>query len=255
MKKNALTKVSSVLVSSIIILMIIIAGPAKAIKISFNEQERYIYFGNKTSFVVEMEIENSERVNIDKFQIIFSGPIKKVCEFTAEGDKIRGCDGVEIEIITKPDKESDEINGYGYRYYYREGFFKIRFNVDTGYLSPGIFDTLFVMKAKGIEEKKNGEKIYILEDSLKGCSIRASNGKVSTNLIDIGSENQKVKLSLNIPLKNAVPGRGSIQLQGENNRITYSFRVIGLIENTNKKAVILTQGRYRINRQEILEDS
>ena len=101
------------------------------------------------------------------------------------------------------------------------------------------------------EFEKTGQDIIIGITSLQGCSLRAEDGTFSTE--EISTKNNK--LNLNVPLRNAVNGKGYIISQYKKGRAVYQFDIKSVIENDEDHALILTDGTLKLTGQEKIQET
>lgn len=245
-------KVASTILSVIIIGLLIYAGPANAFSLGILIGEKYIKLGESAKLFVSGDIEENELIKVESLSAVLTSNTKNiVCTFYPNGTFISGCEGFIISPYFNVN-ETYSIPSYGYGYGYGYGYSvfkngKIGYNlsIDTSIIGAGIYSTKIIMHLENGDSEKEGEQLYVIDvDGLRGCSIRANKGELLIN----NQETSRNKLSLNIPLQNAVMGSGSLQSQLKNNRITYDFKVVGVIQNTPFDAYILVRGNYRENR-------
>ncbi len=248
------TKIISLIVTISVITILIISGPALAVTLGINVGQKFVKLGEKIQFSVASILENSDNLPIDKFTVELTGPTNKSCDFLPNGTAINGCD----TFILKQLSSAQEIvgygylpcqaGGYGYGYGYCSNFtsgtFAFNISIDSKNMSSGIYSTRFIMYSGNNVFEKIGDNIYLYGDFLRGCSVRAQRGEFDSEVFD-GSRN---RISFSIPLKNAVPGTGTLISQERNQRLVYDFTVLGVLENSENSATIISKGSYKLNR-------
>lgn len=255
-------KIVSVIVTFSIITLLVFAGPAGAVILKFNLNNMFVELGKKANFFASTEIETGESLPITKFRIDLNGPENIFCEFLANGTKVSDCNG----FLIKQTSSTNNTLGYGYQsncgygynnYGYQpcENFTKgllgynISFNTN-GHMT-GVYNTKYTLFIGNKKTEKLGNNLFIYDrTALRGCSIRADDGNINNIIIGQEFNQGKNKLSLNIPLENAAFGQGSFITQIKRERMSYDFTVLGVIENSPQKALILTKGSYQLNREQ-----
>lgn len=242
-------KVTSVLITLGILIILIIASPAHAFALVLNISDPFIVSGNTINFAVSSIIPENEQIKIEKFKVNIIGPENISCEFTPNGEIIGECPGISINVVAIPDEISNYgYGGYGYGYnVFTNGTLSYMVSFNTNSHKIGIYSTEFILVSEGKEFKKIGNNLFIFDkDGLRGCSIRAKDGAIYLN--NESFENKNNKLSFHIPLGNAVAGEGSLQVQSKGQRVTYDFTVLGVLENNPSNALVITKGVYKFGR-------
>jgi hypothetical protein len=265
--KNRGLKAVSVLITIFIICFLIYSGPAAAFILKFSISNSFVELGKKATFFASAVIENNENLPISKFRIELNGPETIYCEFLPNGTKLTECKGFTI----KPTSLANSTPGYGYQPdceigtygYGYEGYgyqkcvnftrgilgYNITFDT-TGHLT-GIYSTKYISFIGRKQISKDGGNLFIFnKNAMRGCSIRADRGFIDNSLLGGNISNGKNKLSLSVPLENAVLGQGSFLTQIKKGRMSYNFEVMGVLENSPQRAVILISGNYQLNRIE-----
>ncbi|MEK6891453.1 MAG: hypothetical protein AABX03_04940 [Nanoarchaeota archaeon] len=244
------SRVIAGVVSVLVITILILAGPATAFSLGIIVKEKFVKLGDQAKIFVSSQLEENEMLEVSKFELVVENDEKSfTCSFLPNGTFISGCDGFTITEASMIN-ESTTILGYGYGYGYgyqtiKGGKLGYNISIDTRKIGAGIYNTKIVMFLKeDISEKDGGELFIIDTNGLRGCSLRANSG-----IVELGEQQtSRNKLSLNIPLQNAVTGSGSLQSQARKVRSKYEFRVIGTLQNNATNAQILVSGKYTENR-------
>lgn len=245
-------KVISVLITGLVLSLLLIAGPATAFVLGISISQKYVNLGDNAKFNISTTIGSNENLEVTKFTLNLDnkdGSEHFSCEFLPNGTFLSECNGFIINDKSLINQSVIKLPGYGYGYGYGYAFNdgKLAYNigVNTSMLGSGIFSTKIIMNVSDNIYEENGGDLFVVDpNGLKGCSIRASKGVVQLNDYN-GFRN---RFSLNIPLRNAVPGSGSLQSQGDKTRVVYEFRVVGTVDNNPNSAYILVNGNYRENR-------
>lgn len=271
--KKGASRIVSVTVAVIFISFLIASGPAEAFVLGLNLPQPYVKLGEKTTFSVSTSIEEGEELQIDRLKVELIGPETISCEFLADGTPISECKSMKINMLSngtvKPEDcygydsgncngeygyddegyghDTDFYNyGYGYEPKYIKGVLKYNVEFDTKGHKPGVYTISYTMNVSGSEFKKEGEVLFVYEKPfLEGCSVRADKGIIEEASLG-KSENGRTRISFNFPSKNAVVSVGSLQSQAANKRLSYSFDVVGVLENNEQFAKILIRGSYRV---------
>jgi len=246
-------KVISVIISIAIIILLFYAGPADAFILGLAVKDPIVTKGDIVEFKVSTQIELTEMLDIDKFILVLNGSEIQECEFDVDGNILNGCKGITITKLASSNSTfgSGYSYGYGYGYGYGNGVLEYKIKLDTGEYLSGIYHTSLKMIIGGDEFEEIGEDIVIGVESMNGCSLRAKGGDFSTE--EISATNNK--LSLNIPLRNAVNGKGHIITQYKNGRVVYQFDVISVIENDEDHAVLMIDGLIRFKGEDKVQEN
>lgn len=239
MKKEGVKRGIAVTFTLLILIILLLAGPANAVIVSLNVWDTTVEKGSLMHFEAGVEVESGELLQVDYFVLRLIGPEIIECKFHVNGTPISGCNGITIQNISSP-----SLNGYGYGF--EPGDFKFNIALDTSYYSLGKYETyLQVTGPNSFQER--GEDVHIkppqIPGGLEGCSIRAEGGDLINNGDDFGEG----KINFHIPLGNADNGKGSLTAQKGRERISYKFNVLEVIENNDMYARIQIQGERRIN--------
>ncbi len=123
-------KVFTLLITTGIIALLFLTGPANAFTLSIGEfSETEVEKGEAIMFTVSMEINTDDfHVPVENFTLNLNGPENKVCNFDVQGNILNGCDGLTITKIS----EANVYTEYGYGYGYNNGNY-YEFDNQTGY--------------------------------------------------------------------------------------------------------------------------
>jgi hypothetical protein len=126
-------KLSFILIASLVLGLLIIAGPAKAFEIKIgNFSNPAPRKGEIVSTIATIRINSNERINIEENSLLINDKLH--CKFNAEAKEVN-CDGVTIKLVSKDSSE----HGYGYDYGYGYGY-----SVDNKYgYRYGYANTIF----------------------------------------------------------------------------------------------------------------
>ncbi|VVB77920.1 Uncharacterised protein [uncultured archaeon] len=197
-----------VIVASIVILLIIlIAGPAQAYNLDLKVNRPVVIQGDKIVFKVSVDLD-SKTVPVSKLVLQLNGPENVTCEFNVNGSIISGCKGIRIvsndrndpSTPTNTSNESASDNqseidmsesefGYGYGTHK-----KLIYNIqmDTENYSGGVYDTKLLVFIPSQTLSTNGQKITVIKDITKdvGKNIGKGIGKgIGTGDGSCGSNN------------------------------------------------------------------
>ena len=265
--KKGASRIVSVTVAIIFISFLIASGPAEAFVLGLNLPQPYVKLGEKTTFSVSTSIEEGEELQIDKLKVELIGAETIRCEFLADGTPISECADMKIIVISNGTVKPKDCYGYGadgcdgeygYGSRYIKGSLKYDVEFDSSGHTLGIYTISYTMTMDESEFKKEGEVLFIYTDEkpvgLEGCSVRADKGVIEEASLG-KNENGRNRISFNFPSKNAVMSVGSLQSQAANKRLSYSFDVVGVLENNNQFAKILVRGSYRVGINDSKEEN
>lgn len=239
MKKGAISSgLFALIVTVTVIGILIFSGPAQAFTTGFLVLNNQVNKGEIVNLKITVDIGQNEYLDIDNLVVNFEGPEQIYCQFDSDGNKIAGCDGISIIKTRSADYEF----GYGFN----DGVMEYEISFDSDKFSAGQYTTKFyVFSGSNIITERTGENFLVKSDigSLAGCSVRGKGGSLIAETLDIGDNN---KLSLNIPLTNAVGGSGSIIGQQDRTRFRYGFEIIEVLENNPTYFTLKVKGEYRV---------
>jgi hypothetical protein len=238
--------VSVILTISILSLMLI-AGPAQAFILGLSVSNTNVVSGQEIEFTATAEIESGEIIDVEYIILDLSGPVSTSCIFLPNGTKITGCSGMTIKQISTTNYT------YGYGYGYQEGNLTYNITLKTDFLADGTYSTnLLVIEGKNTYSQR-GEDITISTNGviLELCSIRSKGGTAEILGENFEHNNQ---LNFNIPKEGAVIGAGILSARYDRKRFFYQFDIVKTTENNEQNASIIVNGRYRINREDEVEE-
>ena len=240
------TKVISFLLSAILIIILIISGPANAILLNFSIKDEIVPLGDQISFSISTEIEPGEHVDVNKYQLSLQGPKNYTCEFDINGSFLSDCRGIKIERVKSP------VYGYGYDNYshgYGYGFFPgmLQFNVilDSTILKKGAYNSKITLYTINSQIVTSDKELQIVE-SLRGCSLRANSGEAFLDGVELAGRNNQ--LSLYVPKVKAAEGQGSLILKSAKTRAVYDFKITKSVTMIDGTYVFNTRGTLQIDR-------
>lgn len=247
--KKRLIKVIPIIITILVIVLIVMSGPAQAFSISLNIPNNSVIKGNKINMDVSVKIESNEYLNISYFVLKLKGSKNIECRFDVDGIPLYDCEGINIQKISSPEYVNDP--GYGYQGY-NNGEFKFKLIISTNNLDIGIYKSLFdVFVNNQLFSEKKGKDIIIQPSgggqNSNGCSIKADEGVVTINNKDYYDKN---KLSFTIPSKNAVQGKGSLSGQMGKDRFTYDFSLKKTEKIDAYNVKVYVSGKYRVGRDD-----
>ncbi|MFH1710712.1 MAG: hypothetical protein ABH840_00200 [Nanoarchaeota archaeon] len=242
------TRFVSIAITAIILGVLIFSGPANAFVLSLSIINPVVYSGEIISFVMSADTENNEN-GIDYLTLDLTGSLIYSCKFDANGTIISGCLGMNITII------SDD---YGYSYGYGYNILNnIIFQIDlnTSDYRAGVYKTLLTVVQGDSSSDKRG-KVINIKKTRKGiidCSVRGSGGTLEVENADLGKNN---KVNFYLPLNNAASGKGYLTGQSRNERFSYNFDVLEVLNNSDSEARMFVSGNYRLGLSpEVKEDA
>lgn len=248
--KKEMNKAIAGALTLIVLAILLISGPAEAYILGLTVLEKEVERGKKISFSVNVKIESTEHLAIDYFLLKIRGNTNTDCKFNVSGDLIDGCAGISIQRTSVPDFGY----GYGYGYgYLTNGDLTYNITLDTNSYYLGSYSTEIVMSTDGKEASQKGGsfKIFSKDGILNGCSLRADDGILQVRNSSFKGKN---KLNFNIPLEGAKMGEGYMIFQADRNRFSYQFVSPVVLENNKTTALILVEGKYRMNVGETVQE-
>ncbi len=233
-------------VTFLILLILLVAGPAQAVILGLTVDDTNVEKGEMINFQASAEVEAGEVLEVEYFVLKLMGPDTIECKFDVDGNPISGCDGIYITQIDVPP--------YGYGYGFSQGFFKFNITLDTNYFASGKYETYLEMLVAGDSMMKRGEDVHIRPKpgpnfDMAGCSIRAEGGDLVAGGDDI--DFGKGKINFHIPLGNANNGKGSLIAQKGRERFSYKFDIISVDANNDLYADFTVKGECKVDGQKM----
>ena len=151
-KQKTISGVVTLLVLSVLVL----AGPAQAFVSSLSVFDDSVEKGEKIMFNAELDLEGQDVSEIDKITLNIYGPENRSCNFDSAGNKIDGCEGMQISLI------SDFGYGYGYGYGYGGDLLKYKIILNSGSLEIGNYTTELVTMLNGDSATQEGDDFEIV---------------------------------------------------------------------------------------------
>jgi hypothetical protein len=267
LQRKALVKASGYIISFLIVITLILSGPAEAYVLNLSVDDRNVKPGDTITFSASLNIENGELFGINYLFLKLNGTNSSIeCKFLPNGTILEGCPGIKIiQISSAPYGYGYNYGyGYGYGYGYQQGLLKYNITLDTKNYSVGKYDAYigFASEDKTFEEsggiitiaysgggKQTRNGCYLSEgSSIINKNIRGTDGEFVFNGTLLGND----KLQLTIRSKGANRGSGYLNAQRDRTRFSYKFKVESVIEDYNKAYVQLS-GTYRIGPTEKTE--
>jgi hypothetical protein len=226
LRKNS-SKIFAGLISTFILGMLIISGPAQAFILSLDAEADsdgdFIFDkGKKVAFTATLDIESGENLPVDELRLVLDGPVKKICVFDITGKSKSGvndeCHGINIKKIPLPkiDNEygygngdygygnGDYGYGYGYNFGYGYGYTQQKLEYDitihTQKISPGVYQPIFEVLIGDKTFSNNGPVINI-DFEAKGSEPALYSGDEQ----EVETFNPRVKV--NVKTKSKVNGK------------------------------------------------
>ena len=243
------SKLVSFGITSIVLVLLIISGPAQAFLLSLNIQNPKVILGETIKLNLSSESEQDENINVQKFTLEISGPKNITCEFDTNAEDLTGCEGITI-IKTSEDNDSNYGYDYGYSYGYSYDYgygnsaqiLGYEININTQNYTPGQYKAKIKAISKDDEFETESKFIIFTNDkSIQGCSFRGEKGILQVD----GFATSANRLNVNIALEKAVKSEGYLYSQLGKHRFSYKFKTEGVISNSPEEAVLLVSGVYK----------
>lgn len=233
------SKLIAASVSISLIVLLLFAGPVKAFIFDFSINNSFPLLGDIINFVVSSEIEPGEKIDIQKFELMITGPKNVSCEFYPNATLISSCPGIDLENI--------ETTNYQYGYGFLPGFLKYNIELDTETLLLGDYIAkLTAFTPSGNFETSQQELSMVnLTSQLNQCSVRATNGET---IIEGETFDARNKLSLYSSRGNSRNSKGLFTAQDRRDRISYKFIVDEARRTTGDVIYFRVHGELMINR-------
>ena len=157
-------RVISFTVTSFIIGLLILAGPAQGFSLNIDLDDNSPEKGQVIKFDVSVDVEAGEIVNIDELNLKLEGPENVICRFGVGGNIIGSCKGISISRI----QSLSFGYGYGYGYnfgygygYAGEGELSYLISLDTTTYETGLYETELNVKIGNNTFSEQGEDLNI----------------------------------------------------------------------------------------------
>lgn len=175
-KENNKAKFFGGVVSALILIFLVVSGPASAYVVDLAVAD-----GSSTTVDKSEKITFDARVilpdgktesDITGLKIIFNGPVVKECVFDIDGKAISGCFNIQVDKVDNSNSRSRMVSsGYGYGYGYGYGDdtaspnLSYQITIHSQHFVPGTYATELVADFGSDERKTNGENITITGES------------------------------------------------------------------------------------------
>ena len=150
------------LVAILIILALVVSGPAKPVTATLDIQNPVIQQGEDMYVEARANILSVDPTDIN-FIIKIDGPKNLTCFYNAKGQKIKDllyetqCNHIQI----KRDNPNDGLHGYGYGYGYDEGTgnnqLSLHIKMNTNQFPSGEYSFILILLTDGIDKQVVGD--------------------------------------------------------------------------------------------------
>lgn len=230
-------KLIAVGLTSVVVLLLILAGPVQAFVLGLSVDDTQILVGDSLIFLAQANLEVGESAEVNAFVLDLSGPVSISCTFFPNATKITSCIGMNIEKI--------EDYNYGYNYNLEDLYYNITLNTEN--YPTGLYQTELVAIKEDEVIHIQGPEITVSDKEvfLEKCSVRSNNGEMVLLGDNFGENN---KMNFNIPKATAVKGSGSLTAQYEGTRFSYSYDIKDILSSDKGVSTILVNGEYKVQR-------
>ncbi len=147
-KKEMKRKAYASVITTAIITVIILLGPAHAINLGLeNFSNISPLVGQIVSTIASINIESNEFFNIKNITLSITGAENRSCVFNASGAQISGCNGISIFPIFIPQNSYGYSYGYGYGYGFGTGNLSYNISIYTENFSIGAYNFTLEMNS------------------------------------------------------------------------------------------------------------
>jgi hypothetical protein len=161
----AKSKILALSFTALVIGLLIMSGPVEGFTLNLSVNKEKPRQGETVTFTAEINIEQTERLPVDKLILELTGRDKIVCTFDKTGQPLDGCDNVKITKI------SDPGYGYGYNYNFGDGYgfapgvLKYKVEINTKKIKSGVYTSLFRVKINDQFYTQEGKTLTIKDDN------------------------------------------------------------------------------------------
>jgi len=186
-------------VSALILMFLVISGPASAYVVDLAiasgssdtvDKSEKITFDARVIFP-----DGKSKSDITNLTIIFNGPVTKECVFDVDGKAISGCFNIQVKEVENVPSSYGYESGYGYGYGYGSGEaanLSYNITIHSQHFVPGTYTTELIVDFGSSEEATHGANITITGESKSNGKNVHSGTSSSLNFNASG-----VKLDLN----------------------------------------------------------
>jgi len=156
------TKVLGVVISALVLFLLIVSVPAKALVLNLDVKNSDVEKGQLVILDASVNIGANEDIP-SKLVLQLTGESNKTCEFTVDGIVLSGCNGI---TITESNTYSNISGyGYGYGYGYRLSELNYRIIIDTKGYNEGNYNTKLNVYTKNNIVSQTGKVITVSSGS------------------------------------------------------------------------------------------
>jgi hypothetical protein len=174
-------KLSALLITATILIVLMLSGPAAAFKLSLNNlSSSSAVKGDKITTSAGIEVRSDERVSIASVNVIIDNAI--ICSFNADGTGNCSAVGIDIKLISNTTGYGYGYGyqyGYNYNYGYQQGYnngiLEYSIIIDTSYFSSGTH-TLKLETNLGTQVYDSEERTFTITAQQASASSSSGGG-------------------------------------------------------------------------------
>jgi len=232
-------KMFAFLLALLILMLIVLAGPAQSLITGFTISNSVVKIGESTIFTVSAEIESQEILDIKNLTLMLTGPTSLSCIFDTDGNPLSSCPGISIQKLQSPPFQF----GYGFL----PGILEYKVVMNSSVLDKGTYDVKFLLNLPNqqIQTEQKELTVIIQGEEITQCSLRAKSGTVNIGETLFNSKND---LSLYVGGTASSNGKGTLTVQKGKSRATYNFNINNAFLLDANTIIFETSGELQIDR-------
>lgn len=158
------SKIFALLFTGFVIALLLLSGPVQGFTLNMTVNKEKPKQGETVTFTTQVDIQQNERLPIDKLILELTGKEKIVCTFDRSGQPLGGCDNIKITKITDPGYGYGKDLNFGYGYGFATGQLKYKIEIKTKNLRAGDYLAVFKIKINDEIHTHNGVEITVRDD-------------------------------------------------------------------------------------------
>lgn len=158
------SKILALLFTGLVIILLLMSGPVEGFTLGLSVNKEKPKQGDVVTFTAEINVEQTERLPIDKIILELSGRENIACSFDKTGQPLDGCDNIKVTKIQDPGYGYGYDYNFGYGYGFAPGLLKYKVEINTKKLKSGTYTSLLKVKINDQFYTQAGKTIVLKDD-------------------------------------------------------------------------------------------
>jgi hypothetical protein len=158
------SKILALLFTTFVIALLLMSGPVEGFTLGLVVNKEKPKQGDIVTFTVEINVEQTERLPIEKLILELHGRENIACTFDKTGQPLDGCDNIRVTKISDPGFSYGYDFNFGYGYGFAPGLLKYKVEINTKELKSGTYTSLLKVKIRDQFYTQAGKTITLRDD-------------------------------------------------------------------------------------------